>query len=190
MNKKIILIVLSTPFLLNFFYPNLSQNRSEDLKMFSVNFSLNPNGTENIADISNGEELKMLNYINQLRKKKGLNTLKIDNTLMLAARYHSADMSFENYFDHDTYNLLDGELENSLETFDRVRLFYNGGGYVNTENIAAGNDDAYRAFTQWVNSPGHYENMLNQNAKSIGVGYYYNENSDFKSYWTMDTATE
>ena len=190
MNKKIILIVLISPFLLNFFYPNFSQNRSEDLKIFSVNFSLNPNGTENIADISNGEELKMLNYINQLRKKKGLNTLKIDNSLMLAARYHSADMSFENYFDHDTYNLLDGELENSLETFDRVRLFYIGGGYVNTENIAAGNDDAYGAFTQWVNSPGHYENMLNPYAKSIGVGYYYNENSDFSSYWTMDTATE
>jgi uncharacterized protein YkwD len=190
MNKKIILIVLSAPFLLNFYDPNLSLNRSEELKILNLDFSQNPNGTENIVDISNGEELKMLNYINQLRKKKGLNTLKIDNSLMLAARYHSADMSFENYFDHDTYNSSDGELENSLETFARVRLFYNGGGYVNTENIAAGNNDAYGAFTQWVNSPGHYENMLNSNAKSLGVGYYYNENSDYGSYWTMDTATE
>ena len=190
MNKKIIFIVLSTPFLLNFYHPNLNYYTSDNFKKITINFSKNPNGSERVADISNGKELKMVNYINQLRKKKGLNTLKIDNSLMLAARYHSADMSFENYFYHETYNLLDGELENSLRTFDRVRLFYNGGGYVNTENIAAGNDDAYRAFTQWVNSPGHYENMLNPYAKSIGVGYYYNENSDFKSYWTMDTATE
>jgi uncharacterized protein YkwD len=52
------------------------------------------------------------------------------------------------------------------------------------ENIAAGNSTVKATFEQWMNSQGHYENMMNKNYKYVGIGYY-KTNSGYTYYWAQ-----
>ena len=190
MNIKTILIVLISPFLLNFF-SNSKKDSISKSEYFTenINFSKNPTGSEKIETISHQEEQEMIYLINKLRNNLGLKSLVRDESLMNSARYHAADMANENYFDHDTYNLTYGELKFSIGTFERIKLFCFGvERFPNSENIAAGNNDANSTFNQWANSPGHYKNMINPNSKFIGIGHYEISGSDFTYYWVMNTA--
>ena len=190
MVAKTILFLITPWVLLRFQETRYSKLEHKTTTVGQINFSNNPEGSERIEDMSNGEELKMLGLINALRKKKGLNELTLNTSLQYACRYHAADMANEGYFEHDTYNRIDGDLELSLRTFERCKRFYQKDGYVNSENIAAGNSLAQHTFNQWVNSPGHYQNMMNEGAKSIGIGYYHKEDSEYEDYWVMETATQ
>jgi uncharacterized protein YkwD len=190
MIAKTILLLITPWVLLHFPESNYSKMEDKTMTVGQINFSNNPEGSERIEDMSNGEELKMLGLINTLRKKKGLNALTLNTSLQYACRYHAADMANEGYFEHDTYNRIDGDLELSLGAFERCKRFYQKDGYVNSENIAAGDHKASDAFELWLNSPGHYQNMLNKEAKSIGLGYYHNEDSEYGDYWVMETATQ
>jgi uncharacterized protein YkwD len=51
------------------------------------------------------------------------------------------------------------------------------------ENIAAGNGTAEATFTQWVNSPGHCQNMMTGNANEIGIGVFFG--GGYGAYWTQ-----
>jgi uncharacterized protein YkwD len=53
------------------------------------------------------------------------------------------------------------------------------------ENIAAGYWSAEAVVTGWVNSPGHYANMVNPVFTSMGVGTYYDSSSEYGIYWTQ-----
>ena len=59
------------------------------------------------------------------------------------------------------------------------------------ENIAAGNKSGEKTFIQWkeddepYSGQGHRRNMLNKDAKKIGIAYTYNANSTYKYYWVM-----
>ena len=53
------------------------------------------------------------------------------------------------------------------------------------ENIAAGSATPEAVVNQWMNSPGHRENMLNSNYRYLGVGYAYDENSEYTHYWVQ-----
>ena len=185
------ILLLITPWVLLHFpetaYPNLD---NKNTTASDINFSNNPDGSERIEDMSNGEEQNMLGLINALRRKKGLNALTLNTSLQYACRYHAADMANEGYFEHDTYNRVGADLQLSLDAFERCKRFYQENGYVNTENIAAGSSSAQDAFNQWLESPGHYQNMLNKDAKSIGLGYYHKEDSEWEDYWVMETATQ
>lgn len=187
MNTKIILIGLSIVFFLSFETHILKIGpRAQS----NIDFSQNPTGKELVIDISEGKEKEMITLINELRRKKGLGVLKFDQSLTNGARYHAADMAKEGYFEHKTHNIKNGILQEGLATFDRANLFYAGQGYVNTENCAYGSSTAEASFQIWVGSPVHYRNMLSSDAKSIGIGYFYSEDSEHGSYWVMDTATE
>ena len=63
-------------------------------------------------------------------------------------------------------------------------MFHNGQ-YTIDENIAAGNSTPEETVEQWMNSPGHRENILNKDYKELGVGYYYKSNSEYKYYWVQ-----
>jgi uncharacterized protein YkwD len=52
------------------------------------------------------------------------------------------------------------------------------------ENIAAGNSTVSATFTQWMNSQGHYENMINANYKYVGIGYY-RTSMGYRFYWAQ-----
>ena len=125
----------------------------------SVNFDTNPSGNERIKAMNRAYEIELMNLINTYRAENGLKTLRIQPSLMLASRYHAADMANENYFDHATHNRIHGRLERGVSTFKRIKQFYSG--FANTENLGAGYYSPEAVFKGWVDSPGHNVNLLN-----------------------------
>jgi uncharacterized protein YkwD len=90
----------------------------------------------------------------------------------------SEDMATKGYFDH-TDSL-------GRDPFTRMAQFgYTFGTYMG-ENIAAGNATAQDTFTQWKNSPGHNQNMLDPQYLVIGIGRYSVKGSPYGWYWTTD----
>lgn len=101
--------------------------------------------------------------VNEERKKAGLAPLTLDAELSNVAMAKAQDMIAKNYFDHNspTYG----------SPFDMMRSFgidYTAAG----ENIAKGQTSPQAVMTDWMNSPGHRQNILSTNYDSIGVAYY------------------
>ncbi len=115
--------------------------------------------------------------INTERANQGLPPLEIDVRLVEAARLHSEDMATNDFFSHTGS---DGS--SAGERITRA-------GYIWTtyaENIAAGYQTASAAVQAWMQSPGHRANILSPSVDHIGVGYAYNPNSYYGTYWTAD----
>lgn len=146
-----------------------------------------PSGTEVVASHNVRSEREMLAYINKERLKQGMQALEWNEDLARAARYHAFDMGSQNYFGHNSHDRQNDELVEVGGTFVRIRKFY-GKTFVNSENIAAGNEAAYDTYMQWYNSKGHYENMFNTSSAKIGIGVVYVSGSEYGYYWVMCTA--
>ena len=125
-------------------------------------------------------ENEVLTLINNARSNNGLSPLTIHDKLTEAALRHSNDMACNDFVDHSG---TDGTL-----WYDRI----SEAGYVYTtakENIYVG-DPAFGgtpegAFTWWMNSQIHRENILSQDITEIGIGYVYNSNSSYGGYYTL-----
>ena len=125
-----------------------------------------PKGTEIVTSHNFASEQKMLRLINLERKKQGMVELVWEEDLAKACRYHAYDLGSQNYFDHNSHDRINGELVEVGGTFTRIRSFYNET-FVNSENIAAGNETAADTYQQWYNSKGHYENMFNKSSRKV-----------------------
>lgn len=100
--------------------------------------------------------------------------LTMDPNLQCAARVHTMDMAERDFFDHDNP---DGNGPD-----DRMEAAgYDGRGW--GENIAAGNSTAEETMEQWMNSPGHCRNIMNDDFTLIGVGYY--PGGEYRHLWTQ-----
>ncbi|MFO0558856.1 MAG: CAP domain-containing protein [Polyangiales bacterium] len=102
--------------------------------------------------------------------------LVMNEQLRAAARGHSLDMGTRNFFDHNS--------PEGTTPFQRIAA----AGYTGSpqgENIAAGNATAAATMTQWMNSPGHCQNIMNPQYRSIGVGYANVAGSRYTHYWTQ-----
>lgn len=86
-------------------------------------------------------------------------------------------MRDQNYFDHSG---LDGSspIERACDAC-YASCEVTGWG----ENIAAGNSGAQGTFDQWVDSPGHNENMLGSNFAVVGIGRA-TGGGTYGAYWT------
>ncbi|XOV67934.1 MAG: CAP domain-containing protein [Fluviicola sp.] len=147
-----------------------------------------PTGSEVVPSYNLSSERELLEYINTERLKKGMKALVWDENLANAARYHAYDMGTQNYFDHDSYDRSRGNrLSKVGGTFERIKKFYSSS-FVNSENIAAGNQGAHDTYMQWYHSKGHYENMFNESSGKIGIGVVYVSGSTYGYYWVMNTA--
>jgi len=146
-----------------------------------------PVGTEIVASASIESEQELLKIINNARLKKNMPPLLWNEDLAKASRYHAYDLGTQAYFDHKTYDRIDGELIEVASPFERVKKFYSFT-HVNSENIAAGNALASGTYNQWLNSQGHHENMFKAESKYAGIGLCYIPNSPFGYYWVMVTA--
>jgi uncharacterized protein YkwD len=102
---------------------------------------------------------EMVNMINAERKSKGLHALKVDPKLNCAAQMHSDDIGPKKLCQHDG---TDGS-----SPWDRAKKCGTSG---RAENVACGQRNARAAVDAWLNSAGHYKNMMNKNIKYIGVG--------------------
>lgn len=106
------------------------------------------------------DEQKLLELVNDVRKKEGLEQLTADESLMKVARTKAKDMIENNYFSHQspTYG----------SPFDMMRQFDNSFRFAG-ENIA-GNKTVEGAFKAWMASDSHKKNILNSDFKITGIG--------------------
>ena len=116
-------------------------------------------------------EQQVIDLVNDIRTRNGLEKLKANWELSRVARYKSQDMHDNKYFSHTSpiYG----------SPFDMIKSFgisYRTAG----ENIAQGYKTPDSVVTGWMNSSGHRANILNASYTQIGVGYVSNGN-----YWTQ-----
>lgn len=152
---------------------NSNNNNSQEISFVGC-----PTGNENVPAQNEAFEKEVLRLTNIERAKKGLPALVWSPDLARAARYHAADMSKDDYFDHDTHDRVDGEVKETCQTFSRIRKF--GSGYA--ENIAMGATTPEQTVEMWMNSTGHRENIM-ANHKALGVGFY-------GGYWVQVFGTK
>ncbi len=101
---------------------------------------------------ADAEERANVDAVNAYRWMMGLESVKLDERLVRAARKHSIEMKQLNYFEHDSPTA-------SLKSpSQRARREGYGGGV--SENIARGASTGVEAFVQWFRSSGHHRNML------------------------------
>lgn len=134
-----------------------------------------PTPTANPSDDNEKSfELQVLDLVNKYRTEAGLKPLVWDDDLAEVARMHSEDMASRNFFDHENP---DGE-----SPFDRMRK--HGINYMAAaENIAAGQTTPESVMNSWMNSPGHYANIMNGNLGKLGVGIA--RGGSYRIYWTQ-----
>ncbi|MBE9213359.1 MAG: CAP domain-containing protein [Richelia sp. RM2_1_2] len=112
---------------------------------------------------------------NQERANHGLGALEWNEQLFKAAQGHSQNMAHGDFFEHG-------------DPVKRAREEGYPSSFVG-ENIAAGRPTPEAVMQQWLNSPGHRNNILSPDYTEIGVGHCYLENDpgrlQYKHYWTQ-----
>ncbi len=146
-------------------------------------------GTETCSTGESGQaglECRVLELVNERRAAgatcdaqamPAVAPLEMHVTLRQTAREHAADMAQHGYFAHTG---LDGR-----QPSDRI----SDAGYdwsASGENIAAGNSTAEETMDQWMNSDGHCRNIMDPGYIHIGVGYAFDESSEFGHYWVQN----
>lgn len=107
--------------------------------------------------------------------------LEMHPILRQTARGHAEDMAQNDYFDHDS---LDGR-----SPFDRMKA----AGYTYSkagENIAAGSPTAEATMQQWMNSPGHCQNIMDGGFVHIGVGYAHSDTHQYGHLWVQNFGAQ
>lgn len=140
-------------------------------------------GSENVKPFNESFEKEVLQIVNQERAKKGLSPLQWNDSLARAARYHAADMAGENYFEHDSMDRKNGRLVKACPTFKRIGAFAYSPA---AENIAAGSRTPAGVMQQWMNSPGHRNNILAPGYSTLGVGLYQSDSARYGYYWVQN----
>ena len=133
-----------------------------------------------------GIEAEVMQRINTLRASgavcgttafAGASALVWNNTLVLAAKGHSADMAQKNYFSHTSQ---DGRTAGQRIT----AAGYDWSTY--GENIAAGQRTVEQVMNGWISSPGHCQNLMNPNFRDVAVACVRNDSAYYRLYWTME----
>lgn len=137
---------------------------------------------EAVQAVNEGYEQRVVELVNQERAGHGLPPLKRTQAYELAARYHATDLGHDDYFDHPTYDRVDGDLVLQCDTWQRISNFVAG---ANAENAAAGSGTPEDVMRLWMDSGGHRDNILNTYSWEIGVGYF-EGSGQYNTYWVQD----
>ncbi|MDQ7910898.1 CAP domain-containing protein [Phytohabitans sp. ZYX-F-186] len=119
------------------------------------------------------DENKVVEIANQERASAGCGPVKVNAKLAAAAGLHSQDQA-----EHDNMSHTGSDGSTPWERSEEA-------GYTNAigENVAAGYRTPAAVMDGWMNSEGHRANILNCDAKAIGVGLAYAGNGT--PYWTQ-----
>ena len=98
--------------------------------------------------------------LNAMRAREGVAPLAYSFSLEAAARAHALDMARHGYFAHSG---LDGS-----GVGDRARAQGYHWCYV-AENLAKGQRELAQVMQGWAQSPPHFRNMMNSNARAFGL---------------------
>ena len=111
---------------------------------------------------------RVLDLVNIERRKAGIKPLVLSDELM---RVRSQEVT--KVFSHTRP---DGTPFSSIVSRHGRRIGENiGGGYQTPEEVVDG----------WMHSEGHRKNILHPDFTELGVGYTYEENSQYKHYWVQ-----
>jgi len=111
------------------------------------------------AGLSNSDNCKMLQLVNNARAKAGKGALKLSKALCASAQAHSDYMSSINSMTHDDPRggLGSRIMSSGFPSWSCV-----------SENIASGQTSVDDVVGDWINSPGHYANII---SNSIYAGF-------------------
>lgn len=124
-------------------------------------------------------ESDLVSQVNQFRAGKGLTTLRVSDTLTVAAKWMATDMATRDYFSHTS---LDGRSPTQRMADAGYPAYSTWTG----EDLAAGYTSAAEVLQGWINSPAHYAVLTNPAYRAIGVGRSYGTGSTYGWYWTAD----
>ncbi|POM57674.1 SCP-like extracellular protein [Phytophthora palmivora] len=119
---------------------------------------------------------EMLARVNKERASQNLPPVCANKKLQSSSQRHSDDMAENNYMAHDG---TDGSTMSQRITDAGYKWSAVG------ENVAAGQVDVQAVMDAWMNSPEHRENIMGEYTM-LGVSYAFNENTEYKHYWTQD----
>ena len=115
----------------------------------------------------------MLAAVNAVRRQRGLAELQLDSRLMRAAQKHSDYQRSINSMTHDGNGGLGARV--SAEGFRWSSV---------AENVAMGYGSVADVMRGWINSPGHYNNIVGSSYRYMGWGC-----SSSGNYWTQVFAS-
>lgn len=131
---------------------------------------------QNIVLLAENENIqnyaqRVLDLVNIERRKAGVKPLVLSDELMMAAAVRSQEII--KVFSHTRP---DGTSFTSIVSRHGRRIGENiAGGYQTPEDVVDG----------WMHSEGHRKNILHPDFTELGVGYAYEENSQYKHYWVQ-----
>ena len=132
--------------------------KKQVLSAFAVVFSVFVLAPAAGASTKTSAVTSLLQAVNQTRAAHGLRPLKVDSTLVRAARSHSAEMLAGNYFSHGDFH-------------GRMVAFHVRGPQAG-ENLAWGSGSYAQPSTviaEWLASPAHRANLLRAGWTRIGI---------------------
>jgi len=144
-------------------------------------FAQMPKGDEDVMSSDADFERELVRLVNAERSKRRIKALQWDENLARAARYHANDMIIDGYFEHESYDKKNGRLKQIGDTFERINKFISKPIRGRSENIGVGQTTAAEMVKVWMSSSGHRNNILDKEAKYIGVGYV-------GRFWVMDAG--
>ena len=151
------------------------------------NFKGKPTGSEEIKSSNLAFEKAILDLVNKERKKRRRKPLVWKDALAKSSRYHAKDMAVDGYFDHD---FKDKRKRNGHKkvcgVFDRINQFVGTAIFARSENIAVGQMTPEEVMKHWMASKGHRQNILDKDAKYLGVGYIKADGSEWGTYWVQN----
>ena len=101
------------------------------------------------------DEQEVIDLTNAERKAANLPPLKVNASLLEAARSHAANMAKQDKLEH----VLDGKTHT-----DRTKAAGYASGFVG-ENISWNSKDPKETVAGWMNSQGHKDNILNKDCR-------------------------
>jgi len=121
--------------------------------------------------------------------------LRWNNELYASAYEHSSDLAQSNTFSHsgsgtkyDITGMNNGERKSQF--FERIESNGYANYYILGENIAGGQSDINEAMEDWLDSPAHCTNIMNDKFEEVGIAVVIDDNSDFGIYWTQNFGTK
>jgi uncharacterized protein YkwD len=114
------------------------------------------------------EAQQMLTLVNQARAATGVPALTLNTSLTAAANIRA-------------YELV------SVQGHTRPdgQPWYTVSSLARGENVAAGHTSVQEVFDAWMNSEGHRTNILSPEFRTLGVGYYYQDNTKYFHHWAQ-----
>lgn len=123
---------------------------------------------------------RIMSMVNELRANAGLSTLTWDNGAQQVANIRATEIA--GYSEH---RRPDGSPWYTVFGQYNIQPIPSGAG----ENIAGGQITPEEVMESWLASPGHYANIMRPEFNGIGVGCYFNPDSDYKFYWVQTFVT-